>query len=112
MLDLVNNSVGISNGSSFSFSAVMSAAMRFKIGPVPVGVVPMQEVMGIVDLMNRTPSMNMTPISVPISSNLCAADGVTCIALKETARLIHFEEFENGEIEVRATIVDWDDNVV
>jgi len=112
MLDLVNDSAVISNGSSFSFSAVMSAAMQFKIGPVPVAVVPMQEVMGIVDLMNRTPSMNMTPISVPISGNLCAADGVTCIALKETARLIHFEEFENGEIEVRATIVDWDDNVV
>jgi len=108
MLGLLNNS-GLTTSSS-SFSALMFAARQFSTRPdVSLGTLPMHEVMAVVGKMNH--SRNQTPVSVPISSSLCAADGVTCIALNQTAHLIDFNEFESGEIEVRATIGKWDDMI-
>jgi len=108
MLGLLNNSV--LTGSS-SFSGLMFAARQFNTGPdVSLGTLPMHEVMAVVGMMNH--SRNQTPVSVPINSNLCAADGVTCIALNQTAHLRDFNEFENGEIEVSATIDEWDDMIM
>jgi len=102
-LALINNSVLSSN--STPFSAVMSTAMHVSTGPVSVGIVPMQEVMGVVDMMNR--STNRTPVSVPIDGNLCAEDGFTCIRLNQTAQVKDFVESEDGEIDAIASVDGW-----
>merc|ERR1719387_3205706 len=109
MLGLLNNSVLTAR--SFSFSALMFAARQLSTGPdVSLGTLPLHEVMAVVGMMNH--SRNQTPVSVPISSSLCAADGVTCIALNQTVRLIDFNEFDSGEIEIRATIDKWDEMII